>query len=85
MVKPSGNRTGARGACIVQAVAAAKKAAQRLSTREQADSVAADLLADDAPEAGQGVNEDDETQGMVKDYTCPIAGATSATLQALHG
>jgi hypothetical protein len=85
MVKASGNRTGARGPSVVQAVSAAKKAAQRLRTKEQADSVAADVLADDAPQAGQGVDEDNETQQMDEDDARPGAGASSATPKALHG
>jgi hypothetical protein len=65
----------------VQAVSAARKAAQRLRTTQQADSVAADVLPDGAPEAGEGLDVEDENQRMVDDAR-PIAGASSATPQA---
>ncbi len=82
MAKTLGNKAsgpGLRGANFVtQAMAAAKKGAARILSRKPQDTVAAE---EHTNTCHASYEDDEETQQMVKDNDCPLAGAFSATQQ----
>ncbi len=81
MAKTSGHKAAGTGSCggnyVNQALAAVRKGAAKLRSRESQGSVAAEEHTD----ARHASDEDDETQRMVEDDNSHLCGASSTTQQ----